>query len=561
MKLKNILILLFLAINSQAQEPFECENKSGNFVFTPSTQANTINWRAFPEFNLPFKIIYGGPHYEANKMLPLSRGFSHISTFYESGFINIPIKNRAFIYYGVAYLDEKPQPWQLIRSPWNNDLDAYKNKWKANMLQYSRFFNDGAATGVPNADILMLDIERHWEGEFDLASNLAILAEKRNPLTPTEYSQLSDNDYLHQYKIDMQKLYSQPLSYMKAEGLLKNIPNIGSYADVPIRHQTFNIEGNTWPIWQVNPQKLSYLMKDPTTNTLGGSYYDQLNMLNPTLYLSEEYGPNPKAKGGNYLAEALFQIEANRAWSSKAIVPFVWLRHENSNDSIPKFIKPYQAEALAIFPFFSGANGLWLWENPMLFGQKTNFNIYEYFVNGLKKLADHKEFFTGDYKNIIPTPAHELYTKQLPVWRAVVKNNKILVAAQNPYASENENSKLTITYNNWTNTLNLKGREVFLCSFDMTKITANEPKPIANMRVEVLGNPVKNDLKLKVWSAQNQLANIEILSSTGQKQLQFLQKIKIGHNHIVLPITDILPGTYILSITANKQKITKKITL
>ena len=95
------------------------------------------------------------------------------------------------------------------------------------------------------------------------------------------------------------------------------------------------------------------------------------------------------------------------------------------------------AEATAIFPFFSGAAGLWLWEDPTLEATRTdNQAAYEHFTHGLYRLSRFADQFQGPHELVIETPARDLMDKQLPVWRGVVKDNTILVAAQNPYADE-----------------------------------------------------------------------------------------------------------------------------
>ncbi|MES2798296.1 MAG: T9SS C-terminal target domain-containing protein, partial [Bacteroidota bacterium] len=472
--------LVLLIVNSLGYSVFgqiNCTPANSNFLFTPTplSQNKFIGWDKFPEFSLPFKIIYNGPRFGDQNRQPLKHGFSHLSSYSGPDSVNLPVKNRALIYYGVAYNFPKPQPWQIIRSPWNNDINGYRAKWRGEMFAYATHFSDTKGSRSPAADLLIIDVERHWEGQFQLATDLSILGIKNDPLVPKEYSQLTDNQFVERYKRDMLKLYTEPLDFMKNDGLLSKFNSISSYGDVPIRYQGLNIEGNQWPDWQTNPSRLSYLMKDTLTNNLGGSFYSQLDFMSPSIYIQADYATNPKARGGNYLAEMLFQIEANKSWTKKDIVPFAWLRYEDFSLPYPRFVKPFQAEAMAIFPFLAGAKGLVLWEDSFVNLETVNFTTYEYFINGLYRLSLYKSFFEENYELVQTQNARDLFLNQLPVWRGVVKDGKILIAAHNPYAGDNEITNMQVAYKNWFTTIQLKGKEVFLCSFDLVNITSNEP--------------------------------------------------------------------------------------
>lgn len=544
-----LIFSLHNSITTLAQLPcIPASGSSFSFSPTPASQNSFINWAAFPSFSLPFKIIYSGPHFDPNSNTVLSRGFSHLSS---NAFASLPASQRAFLYYGVAYNFFNPQPWQLIRSPWGNDLAGYQNKWKGEMTDYAKLFDDTRQSQIPTADILALDIERHWEGQFDAASNLAILAEKNNALVPDRYKQLTDNEYLRRYKLDMLQLYSKPLN----ESIFQQFTHIGSYADVPIRYQEANIEANSWTDWQQNTNRLSYLMRDSTSGQLGGPFYKQLSLMMPSIYVQNEYSALPKAKGGDYLAQMLFQIEVNKAWSAKEIIPFVWLRYENQSLAGDRYVKSYQAEAMAIFPFFSGAKGLWLWEDPAEINRQQNWTMYEHFIHGLYKLSNYKSFFSGSHELYMAQPARDLYAEQLPVWRAVVKDNKILIAAQNPYAAENETTKLDVNYKEWRNTISLKGREVFLCAFDLFKVTDAEKNNYSGLKI--LENPINNhQLTIENQGAPS-LYEVTIHDKQGRKIFSQSRHFEKGITNILLP--RISKGIYLLSAQNNRQKIYKKI--
>ncbi len=553
-------ILIWFSFLQISNGQINCDNVNSTFNFnpTPFSQNKFINWDSFPEFSLPFKIVYNGPRFGDNKQQPLKHGFTHLSQYSGADSANLPVKNRTLIYYGVAYIFPRPQPWQTIRSPWGNDLADYQAKWRGEMAAYASHFIDTKGTRSPAADMLILDIERHWEGEFQSATDRSILAIKNDPKVPKEYSQLTDAQFIERYKTDMLKLYAEPLTFMKNDGLLTKFNSYSSYGDVPIKFQGLNIEANQWADWQTNPVRLSYLMKDEDTKKFGGVFYNQMDFLCPSVYVQAEYAANPKSRGGNYLSEMLFQIEVNRAWSKKDILPFVWLRYEDFSLQYPRWIKPYQAEAMAIFPFMAGAKGTVLWEDSFE-PVDINYTTYEHYINGLYRLSLYKSFFEGNFEFVQAENARDLNAKQLPVWRGVVKNNKILIAAQNPYASENEITKLVVSHKKWSNTINLIGRNVFLCSFNLADITGNEP--LANtFNFKILENPLTlNSLKFSLNLPLNQEFEVAVLSANGNTIYNEEKTGFQGEKVYDVNLKGLNKGVFILQLKFENGIITKKI--
>nr|WP_295930104.1 hypothetical protein [uncultured Dyadobacter sp.] len=88
------LLLHTVPVRSQDCEP--------DYVLNPVKTNNTIEWGKFPEFSLPFKIIYSGPRFGDTQSQPLKHGFSHIAAYSgpEPGSLNPA--NRAVLWYGVA---------------------------------------------------------------------------------------------------------------------------------------------------------------------------------------------------------------------------------------------------------------------------------------------------------------------------------------------------------------------------------------------------------------------------------------------------------------------------
>lgn len=543
--LKVIFAMLFLKTSSTLTQAQNCQPNSSNFKFTPTTKNRTIEWDKFPEFTLPFKIIYGGPRFgDANKS-PLKHGFSHLAT-YEDKDADLDPKHRAWLWYGVAYV-QKGQPWELVRSPWGNDMNLYNSHFEAGIKAPAGNFNNTVQRGIPDVDIFLLDIERQHK------SNDSILSLKNHPLTPIAYKNLDNQSFILQYKKDLQALYALPFIKTRAAGIPSTM-KLGAYADTPIGTNYINFPSNNWQKWTTDVTQLNPLNYDFSKNRLGGIFHDQQDFWSPTAYFFFDY-PNPLAS--EYLAYLLFQIEVNRAWSDKPIIPFVAVRYFYDVSNSDKFIRPFMAEAAAIFPFFSGSNGLWLWDAPTNFSRNESFATYEYFINGLYKLSLYKNFFEGKNELVIPTPALEYTKTSKPIWRGVVKDNQILVAAHNPYAkNENEVVNVPISYKNWSGIVTLKGYEIFLCKFDLS-VSRNE-NPVVISSIEIMPNPTSETLNLKINSLEKVKTQVELIDLQGDilnNEEVFLEQ---GNNNKSLKINHLSYGTYFVRILNTSKKFVKE---
>jgi hypothetical protein len=426
--------------------------------FTPTTINNHVNWQQFPEFSLPFKVIYGGQASFSNPEIVLKRGFSHLATPHDIS--SVQKSQRAMIYSGTAY-PNRSQPWEIYKGPWGNDMSIYTNKWAAEFNYFKQITGNQATV---ETDLFVYDIERQQR------SNDSILVLKNMATTPVAYRSLSNDNFIEQYKKSLQELYATAVNFGK-NGPLSASTQVSSYADTPIWNTFTNILGYTWTQWKQNPAVINYLTYNFGQNQVGGAFYNALDFLTPSAYYYYDY-PHPFAS--EYLSYLLFQIEANRAWSTKDNIVFVWMKYSFNQDYKGKFIKPWMAEATAIFPFFAGAKGLWLWDD--FTGQNQNYSTYEYFMKGLYRLSLFKHMFTGSYERIEETSARDYNENKKPIWRGVVKGSNILVATHNPYAkTEDELVTVLVTYKNWSKVIQLKGYEVFLCQYDLNAVTGLEP--------------------------------------------------------------------------------------
>ncbi len=526
--LYSLVLLLFISNILSAQ------NCSPTFKLAPVTSSNTIEWDKFPEFSLPFKVVYSGPRFGDSNSRPLKHGFSHLATFSGNEPGSLPISKRANLWYGVATNSGVKQPWSdnALRSPWGNDTLAYRNYW------------DNYAKST-EAELICFDIERMQREDKD------ILSLKSNNLIPKQYRSLSDGEFIRTYKKDMRWWYSEALVRFKA---IRPNTKIMTYSDVPIRNTWLNITANSWQDWTSNPARTHYLVQNDNGG-IGGRFYNLNDFLSPSPYYYYGYD-NPFGK--DYLSYLLFHIEVNRAWSNKPIIPFVWLRIHDSYDSNTPLITSFMAEATAIFPFFAGASGLWLWENPFIAdSRQDNYATYEHFINGLYRLSEFKYFFEGEHELVSPQSARDNMELQNPIWRGVVKNNEIAIAAQNPYANDNAQTTIVVNYKDWIQTIVLKGKEVFLCKFDLNKtITA----VTAQKEIIIHSNPSENILK---FSAINLSGECQIKIYNTSQKLIYNELINISDNGVTNAIS--LPenstGIYLVEFRQKEFVVRKKIVI
>ncbi|MVM33663.1 T9SS type A sorting domain-containing protein [Spirosoma sp. HMF4905] len=512
--------------------------------FTPVSQPNQIEWSKFPDFTLPFPVIYGGPRFTDTQASPLRHGFSHLVDVNDSEYGSlVQAKQRALVYYGFA--TGLSQPWETIESPWANDLTAYQAKWDRFLSELAGGQKNAAGLYSLPVNRLALDIERFQE------TDTRILKIKTDTRVPETYRNLADADFVAAYKKAMRNLYAEGLRYVRQHADLTGV-SVSSYADTPVLNTYLNVPTFTWADWTTNLSRTNYIVQDSLGKGIGGPYYDQLDALSPSDYYYYDY-PNPLAK--DYLAYLLFQVEVNRAWSTKPVVPWVWLRYHDSSSSYPNFIQPFMAEATAIFPFFSGAAGLWLWENPTLTQTRTDtYAAYEYFTHGLYRLSQFADMFQGTYELVIETPARDLMNKQLPVWRGVVNGNKILIAAQNPYAADGAKTSVLVRYKSWQQTIELTGTEVYLCRFDMGTITATEP---ILAEVTVFPNPTETSLTVSFGKLPTIPTELVLLNTNGQP---IVRKAVIGSKETIT-VANLPAGLYVLRIQNETGSQTKKIVI
>lgn len=406
-----------------------------------NSQKKTLWWEDKPNFSLPFTVVYGGAKVQSKKVL--QKGFSHIAfgSDLQTFRTEIPAQKRAFLWTGIAYHDRN-SPWAKDKSPWGNDLSSLTAKWMRKLEKAAIAY--GEEDGLLHADLVVLDVEADLKGK-------KILQLKAKESTPAITRNVSDVRFIEEYDKAMSKLYCAPLDALKKHK--KGLNKISSYGDTPIVRTWHGIDDFSWKEWQTKVELTDHLGKE-------SQFSNRLNHIAPSAYFFYNRGEN--------LAYCLFQLEANAAWSDKPQILFLTPRYVgkgNYGTPLPTDL----AEAIAIFPFFSGAEGIWFWEKSK---DRKSLPlelepVYRSFHTGLYRLSEYSDFFSGNFIRVIPDSAHALFTEKKIIWRGIEKDNKLLVAAQNPYAKTNENTSVSIQYKNLETELKLTGRQITFQVFEL----------------------------------------------------------------------------------------------
>ncbi|MFY7888648.1 MAG: T9SS type A sorting domain-containing protein [Spirosomataceae bacterium] len=525
------LMLSGFSTNVFAQS--ECNSPS----YAKTASNGKINWGQFPTFSLPFKIIYNGPRLGDSLQSPLKHGFSHLATFtqYDS---QLARDKRALIWYGVASI--AGQPWYEIESPWNNDLTVYKQKWASDMQSLATLFANPTSTKNPDVDLFVVDIER------ELPTDAAIRLLKNDALVPNQYKALTDLDFINRYKKDLSKLYAEPITYLKANEFPATT-QIASYSDAPIKRSFYPLN-YTWQEWQTSNLVLNYYMQDTLTNQVGGAFYNQNTFLTPSAYLCYE---NRGSKQYANIAYQLFQIEANKARTDKDLVLFEWLKYERCLPSTAYnydvFVDDNIIEAQAIFPFFAGAKGIWLWDGAE--DVKVNYAAYETFTNALYRLSQFKDFFTGNYRLFSPKTAYSNFQENGPLWRAVIKGNSILIAAINEFAEDSQTTDLVVSYGNWSQKITLQGKQTYLCSFSLPE-SANS--------YGVWANPNDGSFSFTNLNGKVLSGVLRVFDMMGREVYTAQQNAGLTYTNVSLTVPT---GHYVVRYEEDGQVFSEKITV
>ena len=501
------------------------------------TSGHAINWQQFPDFQLPFTIVYHGEVPLDSTAWPLIKGFSHIDGRGLPYRDTIWPNQRAYNWTGIANADNwaynTSQPWRMIKSPWENDIQGYRERWDHRFDVILSRYKYQPPAGQFAIDLVIADLE--WA----FHSDEGMLSIKNDPLVPLYYQNLTDEEFIASYKKDMSLLYAESLRYAKDS--LHSSTKISSYAEVPVRRTWWTIDDTTWQSWITDSSRVDYLMED-SSGFMNSVFYNFHDIICPSVYYF--YNVDSVPIGKKYLAYNLFQSEVNAVWSDKDQLVYCWLNYHGSGSHLP--IKLWMSEATAIFPLMSGSVGVYPWK-PV---QPQGYDSYEYFIKGLYRLSQFNDFFDGDEIYVNPLSAHECFVNDLPIWRGVVNGYNILIVAHNPFANPSDTTLVPVAYGAWSDTIALIGTEVFLCKFDMWYVGAPESPKV--QEVKVYPNPTSGLLHI---SSGEKISYINLIELNGK--ITSLQSP--DNQYSTIDISKFPVNTYVIEIVTKNRVYYKKI--
>ena len=238
---------------------------------------------------------------------------------------------------------------------------------------------------------------------------------------------------------------------------------------------------------------------------VGKSVGDVVDIQMPgTYYVYPDFDYTIKHNGDgdrHWLAALLQEQEVNARLSTKKRVAYQWLFNTQSgafpNSSTARNAAPPAiAEGMGIFYWFTGAYGAILWDDHTTLvpdqpspadpaqqglGNDRNYACYEHYVHGLWRLFNHhRDLFNGQEKYLNANTEcsfdggqtwakynpNQLKTRELPVARAIVNGDQILIAATMPYARSGQTHSLKLRYLDdgyqFYTDIDLTGDEIYL---------------------------------------------------------------------------------------------------
>ncbi len=254
-----------------------------------------------------------------------------------------------------------------------------------------------------------------------------------------------------------------------------------------------------------------------TDDIVGKSVGELVDLQMPgTYYFYPDFDYTIRHNGDSdrhWLASLLHEQEINARLSAKKRVAWQWLFNTQS-DVFPNSSKasnpapPAVAEGIGVFYWFTGAYGALLWDDhvnltpdqpspadPNLqgLGNDRNYACYEHYIHGLWRLFKHHgDLFNGQEKYLNSDTEcsfdggqtwakynpNQLKTRELPVARAIVNGDQILVAATMPYARGGQAHSLKLRYieegYQFYTDINLTGDEIFLGRATMSRAGARK---------------------------------------------------------------------------------------
>lgn len=435
MQRRNNISILFIIIVS-------------NFIYAQSPNIYSELLLNNKNNSFPKVLIYDGPRLPITYLDYLDLGFDFISVYSLEDPINVPNRYKYILWTGISSNDAKAK-WSIERSPFVSDKDHYPNRWNSRLNYYKKtYFNP---LDNDNIGVIILDIEAKKTNE-EL---------EQNPPFRTG-GPLNKHAAIEEYKNEMEVLYRYPLELARKNH--NYYDKWSSYSDVPVERNWWGIPNKTWIQWTTDASHLNYI----TNKTKNGKAFDTkfselIDFHSVSTYFFYSHETTNVNIANQYLAYLLFQLEVNQSWTDKPIFLFYTFKYQGTKER-GTYISDDMVSNSIIFAFMSGADGIVLYDDSH---KSTNNPKYHYLikklVESISSLDVYRDYFSGsDVRFFKPDNARDLFADRKPVVRGIEKNNKLLLAATNPFAKENEITNIPIYYKGKYINIKLKGKETYL---------------------------------------------------------------------------------------------------
>ena len=276
--------------------------------------------------------------------------------------------------------------------------------------------NIAATRGLP---LFVHDIEFHFEEKTDMLWT--------NPVIRAASHATSREGFREAYYREWASWFTQPCLWAKQK--YPNTP-VGIYGPQPFRRDYWGVAGK-------DAQQIDGTHK--TDAELWQHIAPSVDFCIASVYC---FYDDP---GSVYYMAA--NIEENRQRMSRAgdepVYAYLWLRYHDSNVKLKgQEVNDYLAEAMAVLPYFCGANGvvLWGWEPK---GQGSYYHTLPLFMRSLGRVADLSE----PIARAVPVneePVNMVWKAKRPLIRKLrISDSEWLVLATDPWQAEKDERIVT----------------------------------------------------------------------------------------------------------------------
>ena len=291
--------------------------------------------------------------------------------------------------------------------------------------------NIGATRG---RSLFVHDIEFHFEEDLDaLWTNAALRAASRAP---------SQEAFRDAYYREWASWFTLPCLWAKEK--YPNTP-VGIYGPQPFRRDYWGVAGKAAAQIDGTHKTDAELWRHiaPAVDFCIASVYCFYDGPGSVYYMAaniEENRQRMKQDGG------------------KPVYAYLWLRYHDSNAKLKgQEVAGYLAEAMAVLPYFCGAQGvaLWGWEPK---GQGPYYHTLPLFMRSLGRVAD----LSDKIARAAPAadePAHVAWKEKRPLIRRLrVSADEWLVLAADPWQAETDEKNVAVTCGTAEVSLSVRGK-------------------------------------------------------------------------------------------------------